>query len=131
MSFQTVLLDSEGLSLLVRDDRKVTAMVEQAWRDDAVVAASALTLVKARDPRVHQARFDWVVSRIEIIAVSEDIARLASKLLAQAGIHGHTHAIDAVVAATALRASGATAVLTSDPDDMATLAQGRVRVVKL
>jgi len=131
MSLRTVLLDSEGLSRLIRDDRKVMAILEQAWRDDLVVAASALTLVEARDPRTHQARFDWAVSRIDIIPVSEEIARLASKLLAQAGLHGHSHAIDAVVAATALSGPGLAAVLTSDPDDMSTLTQGRAKVLKL
>lgn len=131
MSLQTVLLDSEGLSLLVRKDRRVTAMVEQARRDDAVVAISALTLVEARDPRIHQARFDWVVSRLQVFAATEDIARQASKLLATTGVYGHSHAIDAVVAATALSATGPTVVLTSDPDDMAALTQGKVRIVKL
>lgn len=126
-----MLLDSEGLSLMVLDDRKVMAILEQAWRDDLVVAASAMTLVEARDPRTHQARFDWAVSRIDIIPVSEEIARLASKLLAQTGNRGHSHAIDAIVAATALSATGLTAILTSDPDDMTALTQGQARVVKL
>lgn len=126
-----MLLDCEGLSLMVRDDRRVMAMLEQAWRDDLVVAASALTLVEARDPRVHEARFDWAVSRIDVIPVSDEIARSASRLLGQTGRHGHADAIDAVVAATALAAPGLTAVLTSDPDDISTLTQGKVRVVKL
>ncbi|WP_204745445.1 hypothetical protein [Glycomyces paridis] len=107
------------------------AILEQAWRDDLVVAASALTLVEARDPRLQQARFDWAVSRIDVIPVSEEIARAASKLLGQTGRHGHADAIDAVVAATAIAVPVSTVILTSDPDDMAALTQGKARIVKL
>lgn len=131
MNLRTVLLDCEGLSLMVRDDRKVMAILEQAWRDDLIVATSALTLVEARDPRVHQVRFDWAVSRIDVIPVSEEIARSASKPLGQTGRHGHADAIDAVVAATAITAPNTTAILTSDPDDLAPLTQGKARIIKL
>jgi predicted nucleic acid-binding protein len=128
---QTLVLDSEGLSKVVRDDRQVMAMLEQARLDDAAVVTSAVTLVEARDPRTPQARFDWVLSRIEIVPVTEQIARQASRLLADASLHGHKYALDALVAATALLAPGPTVILSSDPDDLAILTQGRVRVVKV
>ncbi|GAA2432830.1 hypothetical protein GCM10010191_53560 [Actinomadura vinacea] len=131
MSIQTLVLDSEGLSKAVRDDRQVMAMLEQARLDDAAVVTSAVTLVEARDPKTPQPRFDWVLSRIEILPVTEQSARLASKLLAGASLHGHKYALDALVAATALLAPGPVAILSSDPDDLAMLVQGRVRVVKV
>jgi predicted nucleic acid-binding protein len=128
---QTLVLDAEGLSKAVRDDRQVMAMLERARLDDAAVVTSAVTLVEARDPRTPQARFDWMLSRIEIIPVTEQIARQASRLLADASLHGHKYALDALVAATALLAPGPAVILSSDPDDLAALTQGRVRVVKV
>jgi predicted nucleic acid-binding protein len=76
-----------------------------------------------------QARFDWAVSRLVIEPVTEDIARTASKLLALHGLHGHPHAIDAMVAATALAATPPRILLTSDPKDLAKLCGVGVRVV--
>lgn len=128
---QTLVLDSEGLSKVLQDDRRVLAMVEQARLDDAAVVVSTVTLIEARDPRTPQARFDWVISRLEIWPVSERIARRASSLLAGASLHGHRYALDAAVAATALLAPAPAAILTRDPDDLHVLTQGRVRVVKV
>lgn len=92
---------------------------------------SAATLAAARNPRMRQARFDWTVSRLQIQPVTEDIARAGSKLLARQGLHGHEHAIDAMVAATALAAPGPAAVLTSDPRDLGLLCAPRVRFIKV
>lgn len=55
----------------------------------------------------------------------------AAALLADAGRHGHPHAIDAMVAATAFAAPGPVAVLASDPDDLAALCGGRVTLIKI
>lgn len=131
MTLQTLVLDCEGLSRAVCDDRRIMAMLEQARLDDASVVASAVTLVEARNPSVSQARFDWVISRIEIIPVTEQIARHASRLLASAAKHGHKYALDALVAATALLAPRPAAIVTSDPDDLTALTQGRVRIVRV
>lgn len=92
---------------------------------------SSVTLVEARDPKVNQARFDYAVSRVNIVPPTEAIARHASKLLAAAGLHGHTYALDAIVAATALAAPAPATVLTSDPEDLRVLCRPDVRVVKV
>jgi predicted nucleic acid-binding protein len=94
-----------------------------------LVVTSAATLVEARDPRTSQARFDWALSRLTIEPVTEEVARAASRLLGKHGMHGHQHAIDAMVAATALAARAPKVILTSDPDDMARLCGASVRVV--
>jgi hypothetical protein len=52
-------------------------------------------------------------------------------LLAGASLHGHKYALDALVGATALLAPGPAVILSSDPDDLAILTQGRIRVVKV
>ncbi|MEU1553278.1 hypothetical protein AB0G86_05195 [Streptomyces scabiei] len=58
-------------------------------------------------------------------------ARHAAELLADAGRHGHTYAIDAMLGATALAATGPTTVLTSDPEDLTALCGSRITVIKV
>ena len=129
-----LLLDSEGLSKTVARDRDVLAMLDEArlhFRARRLV--SAVTLVEARDPSIPRARFDWAVSGMKVVPVSEQIARQASKLLAAARLHGHKYAIDAVVCATALAEQGQVAILTSDVEDIEVLTEGhpRIRTVKI
>jgi predicted nucleic acid-binding protein len=117
----SLVLDSEGLSLLVLRDRRITTYLAAARKRDEPVVASAATLVEVRHPKINQAAFRWAVSRLTVVPVTEALALVASDLLAKAGVHGHKHAIDAMVAATALTAADPTAVLTSDPDDFSLL----------
>lgn len=126
----TLVLDCEGLSKVVSQDRLAMARLAQARLDGLRVVASAATLVEARDPRMNSARFDWAVSRLVIEPVTQDIARAASRLLALHHLGGHQHAIDAMVAATALAAPPPRIVLTSDPQDLAALCGAGVRVVR-
>jgi predicted nucleic acid-binding protein len=125
----TLILDSEGLSRVIDDERWVMTQVKGARLNRMLVVTSAATLVEARDPRTSQARFDWALSRLTIEPVTEEVARAASRLLGKHGMHGHQHAIDAMVAATALAARAPKVILTSDPDDMARLCGASVRVV--
>ncbi|WP_344967047.1 hypothetical protein [Salinactinospora qingdaonensis] len=60
-----------------------------------------------------------------------EIAKRASELLDQIGKHGHQHAIDAVVAATALSQPGPVILVTSDVDDMSQLCDERVMIKKV
>jgi hypothetical protein len=127
----TLVLDCEGLSKTVFKDRLVMARLAQARLDGLRVVSSAATLVEARNPRMDQASFDWAVARLVIEPVTETIARAASRLLAARGLHGHQHAIDAMVAATALAAPAPRIVLTSDQGDLARLCGESVRIVKI
>lgn len=127
----TLVLDCEGLSRLVNDDRTVTALVHRARENGAHVVTSAVTPVEARNPSVRQARFDWVLSRIDVEPVTEATSRAASSLLAEARLHGHKYALDAILSATALPLPGPVVVVTSDPEDIAMLCGPRVRVIKL
>ena len=106
------------------------ARLAQARVDGLRVVASVATLVEARDPRMNQACFDWAASRLVVEPVTEDLARAASKLLAAHRLHGHQHAMDAIVAATALAAPPPRILLTSGPQDLAVLCGESVRVVK-
>lgn len=127
----TLVLDSEGLSKAVLNDDRVMALIRGAEEEDMRVVVSVLTLVEAHHRRVNGARFRWVVSRLTVEPVTEDIGRGAIDLLAEAGLHGHKSAIDAVVAATTRRAPSPQVMLTSDPEDMRMLCEGRVRIVKV
>jgi predicted nucleic acid-binding protein len=123
----TWVLDSEALSSYLRADKAMTANLAFALDEDIDIAISAATVVEADYRRVQKARLDWVLSRLEVVALDEGLARKASTLLKEAGAHGHKHAIDAMVAATALEAEEKPAtVLTSDPDDISTLLADRL-----
>ncbi|WP_037570988.1 type II toxin-antitoxin system VapC family toxin [Phaeacidiphilus oryzae] len=127
----TLVLDCEGLSKLVRRSPELIEWLVAAEAEDIRVVISSVTLVEARDPRVNQARFDYAVSRVNIVPPTEAIARQASKLLVAAGLHGHKYALDALVAATALAAPAPTTILTSDPEDLRMLCDPRVAVIKV
>lgn len=130
----TLVLDSEGLAKAVLRDREVTAWLSLAAADDLRVVTSAATLVEVIHPRIRQPAFEWILSRLAVQPVTESIARRAARLLGAAGLHGHKHAIDAMVCATALEAPGPATVLTSDPDDLTALCSAsgeRVAVVKV
>ncbi|MEU5159778.1 PIN domain-containing protein [Streptomyces sp. NPDC020875] len=127
----TLVLDCEGLSKLVRRSPEVTEWLAAAEDEDIRVVTSSVTLVEARDPKINQARFDYAVSRVNIVPPTETIARQASKLLAAAGLHGHKYALDAIVAATALASPSPVTVLTSDPEDLLALCRPGIRIVKV
>ncbi|WP_030799640.1 type II toxin-antitoxin system VapC family toxin [Streptomyces sp. NRRL S-337] len=127
----TLVLDCEGLSKLVRRSAELTEWLAAAEAEDIHVVTSSVTLVEARDPKANQTRFDYAVSRVNVVPPTEAIARHASKLLAAAGLHGHKYALDAIVAATALASPAPVTVLTSDPEDLRMLCGSGARVVKV
>jgi predicted nucleic acid-binding protein len=127
----TLVLDCEGLSKLIRRTPDVTEWLAAAEAENVRVVTSSVTLVEARDPKVNQARFDYAVSRVNVIPPTEVIPRHAGKLLAAAGLHGHKYALDAIVAATALHSHVPTTILTSDPDDLRTLCGNSIRIAKV
>ncbi|MBZ3900937.1 PIN domain-containing protein [Streptomyces griseiscabiei] len=127
----TLVLDSEGLAKAVLRDRTVTGWLALARADDLRVITSAATLVEVVHPRINRPALEWTLSRLVVEPVTEPVARHAAALLADAGLHGHTYAIDAVLAATALAAPGPATILTSDPDDLTTLCGGRATVIKI
>ncbi|MGC5009379.1 type II toxin-antitoxin system VapC family toxin [Streptosporangium sp. DT93] len=129
LSAGTVVLDCEGLVKWSEADRRVTAFVREAQDNDFRVVVSAMTPIEAQDVRVKSDRLRWYLSRLKIEPVTEDISSRAIELLRDARLHGHKYAIDAVVAATALRSVRPVIVLTSDEDDMGKLCGKTVEVV--
>jgi predicted nucleic acid-binding protein len=129
LSAGTLVLDCEGLSKWCVADARVTAYVREAQDNDFRVITSVLTPIEALDMRVKSGRFRWYLSRLTIEPVTDEISFHAVDLLRAAGLHGRKYAIDAVVAATALRAAKPVIILTSDADDMEKLCGKQVRVV--
>jgi predicted nucleic acid-binding protein len=127
----TLVLDSEGLAKAVLRDRTVTAWLALARADDLRVITSAATLVEVVHPRINRPALEWTLSRLVVEPVTDAVARRAAALLADAGLHGHKYAIDAMLSATALAAPGPVTVLTSDPEDLTTLCGTRVTVIKI
>ncbi|WP_058047733.1 PIN domain-containing protein [Streptomyces roseifaciens] len=127
----TLVLDSEGLAKAVLRDRTVTAWLALARADDLRVITSAATLVEVVHPRINRPALEWTLSRIVVEPVTEPVARHAATLLADAGLHGHKYAIDAMLIATALAAPGPVTILTSDPEDITALSSARATVIKV
>jgi hypothetical protein len=126
---ETVVLDSQGLSAWVKQDRKILAMFQVFHAMGADMVIGANTIVEVSHPGVNMPRLRWVLSRVKVEPVTKASARASAELLEAAGLHGHKHAVDATVAEVALRQPGPVAMLTSDVDDMAQLCGDRVLLI--
>lgn len=128
---ESVVLDSEGLSAWVAQDRKVLGLLKVFHEMGADLIISANTIVKVSHSRVNMPRLQWTLSRVKVEPVTEQTAKDAARLLKTAGLHGHKYAIDATVAEVALRQPGPVVLLTSDIDDMARLCDKRIGLIGL
>jgi predicted nucleic acid-binding protein len=126
---ETVVLDSQGLSAWIEQDRKILAMFQVFHAMGADMVIGANTIVEVSHAGVNMPRLRWVLSRVKVEPVTDAAARASAELLKAAGLHGHKHAIDATVAEVALRQPGPVAMLTSDVHDMARLCGDRVRLI--
>ncbi|MEV4804515.1 DNA-binding protein [Nonomuraea sp. NPDC049421] len=129
LSAGTVVLGCEALVRWREADQRVTAFVREAQDSNFRVVVSAVTPVEAQDIRVKSDRLRWYLSRLKIEPVTEDIASRPIELLRDARLQGRKYAIDAVVAATALRSVRPAVILASDADDMSKLCGKAVQVV--
>lgn len=128
---EALILDAGALLALRRRSSVVWAHLDRAQRRGApvLVPAGALAQTVRGTPR------DYDINRVlsrdgTVVAVHDERrARAAGRLLATAGV---SDAIDALVVAEAVSYPNAT-ILTSDPEDIATLVgfHRRVNVVKV
>ncbi|MET7330141.1 PIN domain-containing protein [Nonomuraea sp. NPDC005650] len=125
------VLDCQALSLAVQGDRRMIAWLDLAARGQAEVVTSPMTVVEAYDGRITEQRWDWVLSRLNVADIGKDEARQARRLLADAGLHGHKYAIDAVLAVIARRQKGQVTIFTSDVDDLEKLVPDSIVVKKI
>lgn len=126
---ETLVLDSQGVSAWIAQDRKVLAIFQVFHTMGADFVVGANTVVEVSHARVNMPRLRWVLSRVKVEPVTEEAAKASAELLMTAGLHGHKYAIDATVAEMALRQPGPVAVLTSDLDDMTRLCGDRIRLI--
>jgi len=126
-----IVLDSEGLSRLIRRDPHMIAVAELAYQSHQPLVVSAATVMETVSARTPLPGLRWTMSRLNVIPLDEKLAFEAAKLLAAAGRHGHEAALDAAVVATAQSLGHNVTVYTSDPDDIQTLATSKIAVVNL
>ncbi|MFF7853168.1 hypothetical protein [Streptomyces sp. NPDC007904] len=124
-------LDCEGLSRWVRGERRMGFRIKDAHRLGVRVMTTSMTLIEAYDVRTYIPAWNWALSRIHVEPVTEEVSKEAVGLLEEAGLHGHKYAIDAALAAVALRQPGPVTVFTSDEDDLRKLCGDRVAVMGL
>lgn len=131
MTGGSLVLDCQGLSLYFEQDRAVLNLVSSALERGADRVISAVTLLEAQHPGIKRAKREYVLSQLKIQPLLVPWAREAAQLLSGSGLSGHSHALDAVVAVTALHQEPPVVLLTSDPGDMGRLCGDRVRVVRV
>lgn len=124
-----LVLDSEGLTKAVQRDREVHEWLAAARDSDLPVVTSAAVLVEVIHPKINDAALKWTLSRLRVEPVTQALAQSAAALLRSARLHGHKHAIDAMLCATALQHPGRVTLLTSDVEDIALLTAEHPRVV--
>lgn len=130
-----MVLDSEGFWAAARNDSE-DARAALATSAQAGVPVLVPTVVLAetlfgdgRDVRANQ-----VLKKLQVVPLTEAIARSAAQLKRLAGMTGVGATIDAIVVATSAAAGGGI-VLTSDVDDIRNLADRipniRIRPVRV
>ncbi|MFB7784970.1 DNA-binding protein [Streptomyces vinaceus] len=127
----TLVLDSQGLSLYLAQDRAVLNLVQVALSRGAHRVVSGVTLLEAHHAKVQEARWNYVLSQLDIRPMTVEWFREATALLGAVGLHGHKYAIDAMVAVTALHQPEPVVMLTSDVDDMSKLCGDRLTYIAL
>jgi len=105
--------------------------VKRALANEVPVVISAVTLVEVIHPKINRAALAWILSQVSVEPVTKQLSLAAAELLQAAGKHGHAHALDALVCATALAEEGVATIYTSDPNDIEALVAGRATVVPL
>jgi predicted nucleic acid-binding protein len=129
------VLDSEGLWVVARNDSNDARAVLAASRLAGVpVLVPAAVLAETLFGDERDARANQALKRLQVIPLTEAVARSAAELKRLAGMSGVAATTDAVVVATSVAAGGGV-VLTSDVDDvraLASCARGtRVRPVRV
>jgi hypothetical protein len=120
---ETVVLDSEGLSAWIAQDRKILVLLRVFHEMGPDLVISANTIVEVSHSRVNVPRLQWALSRVKVEPVTEQTAKEAARLLKTV--------VDATVAEAALRQPGPVALLTSDLDDMTRLCGKQIQLIGL
>jgi hypothetical protein len=123
------VLDNEGLSRAATD-RAMYVRLQAAYLDGRRVMTSAAILAEALRGSPRDAGVYRVLGGVVVQPVSQAIGEAAGKLIGAANL-GSGHAVDAILAATALNEPGPIVIATSDLGDLTALVgdESRVSVV--
>jgi predicted nucleic acid-binding protein len=113
-----ILLDSGPLTALAHDHEALRAVVRKALAADATIVVPTIVIAESTIGDQRDANVNRLLSNVDVLDLTERIARDAAKLRAR--VRGASVA-DAVVIATADRVPGTT-VLTADTRDLRALA---------
>jgi predicted nucleic acid-binding protein len=131
----SIVLDSEALSALAADDRRMQPWAAFARRTDSTLHVCTVTLAEATDGSPRDANVRRVVKAVRLRDLTPEIGYQAGALRAAASSSRRKPrdlTVDAVVAATALALSGPVVVLTSDDSELNLLLDGSpVRVERI
>lgn len=130
-----MVLDSEGLWAIARNDSEDARAVLAASREAGVpVLVPAVVLAETLFGDNRDARANQALKKLQVVPVSESVARVAAGLKRLADMTGGAGTVDALVVAISAAAGGGV-VLTADPDDIGKLAGAisdvRIRPVRV
>ena len=132
--WSSAVLDSEGLWAVARnDDDDAQAVVAASMVAGVPVLVPAAVLAETLYGDVRDARVDQVLKKLQIVDLSDPIARLAAQLKLRASMVGVAATIDAVVVAVSAIAGGGV-IVTSNVEDIRRLADTsgvRIRTVQV
>jgi predicted nucleic acid-binding protein len=118
-----LVLDAEGIVKLARGDLLTRNRYEAARYRRGSIVTAATTLAEVLRGEPSDAAMHRVLARISVVPIDERLGRAAGELLGRAGLSGHQHALDALLAVVALNQPRPVVLLTSDPDDLGRLTQ--------
>src|SRR5260370_33053961 len=117
----SLILDSQGLSGYIDQDRAVLNLIRSALERGADRIISAVTLIEAQRPGLKRPRREYVLSQLNVKPLTVSWAKEAAQLLDAVGLHDHAHPIDAMVALTPRHQPPPSVIRTSDVDDITLL----------
>ncbi|WP_455362050.1 DNA-binding protein [Streptomyces sp. SYSU K21746] len=125
-----VVLDCQAVSLALSKDRTFAAYLQSLKDEGRAFAVSALTILEATNGKTSVPALRHYLSGVYVQAVLPEDGFKGVELLGE-NLHGQKYAIDAAIAAMAIRIR-AHRVLTSDKDDMdKLLADTGIKVTKV
>jgi hypothetical protein len=115
----TLVLDSGALLAIARDDRPMWRRLKAARLADSIPVSHGGVIGQAwRGAGPRQARLAIALRGIEVRALDAQLGRKSGELLAASGTR------DVIDAALVVVAEDGDEIITSDPDDLALLAEG-------
>ena len=132
--WSSLVLDSEGLWAVARNDESARAALDLSRQAGVPVLVPTAVLAETLFGDDRDARVNQILKKLQIVEITESVAREAASLKRSAEVAGVAATIDAMVVAVSAAAGGG-AVLTSDTQDIGKLASAvsgaQVRAIRV